>query len=196
MARVRVTPIRRKKPQGFAGIPGYVSTLRPSRTIRHRETLEERNARWNMEDQRRKAPAAWLESEGHAQMRVHWVRMNGNACMDPRKDWKKVVRDLRPKFTPRTEPFRMTLDYWRGIKARKLPLRGKGIGQSYIFLAHYFRAFREMGVPDYLMYLVAADFAGPGFSSWFFRFRAPPDHYISWDEFSWCIFAYVKAFET
>ena len=148
------------------------------------------------EHRHRALDAVWPEYEGHAEMRAYWVRMNGDASMDSRKDWKKVVRNIRPKFTLRTEPFRMSLDYWKGIETRELPPRGKGLGHSYRFLTHYFRAFREMGVPDYLMYLVAADFAGPGFSSWFFRFRAPPDHYISWDEFSWCIFAYVKAFET
>jgi len=205
MARVRVTPIIRCKPKGFAGIPGYITKARPPTSIRRRETIEEWRAREDEKEREFKELQIALsirkpDTEGFARMRTHWISMKTLADTQPHKDWKETVRRLRPKLTTKGPPpkYKMLfLKFWDRIDDRKMPRRGKGYWSSYRFLAHYYWAFVEIGVPEELMAPIAADndHVDLKFSRWFFSLRRELDHYISWEEFSWCLFAYVRAYE-
>lgn len=205
MVRIKVTPILRKKKPGFAGMPGYVTKLRPPTSIRPRETLGEWRAKLDKKEQEWKEYEMAVarrepEVEGFAEMRTHWIRMRTAADDEPHKDWKLVARRLRPKFTlkgPFTGYKVPPMECWDRIDALKLDRRGKGFWNSYRFLARFYRAFMKIGVHETLMYLVAADYdhEDQGFARWFFRFRADLDYYITWNEFAWCLFVYVMAFE-
>jgi len=186
-------------------MPGYISRLRAPVNPRPRETREEWLAKLDQKEKEwkefelartNKEP----EVEGFAQMRTHWIRMRIRASEEPYKDWKLTARRLWPKFTKKG-PFTgykvPMLASWDRIDDLKMNRRGKGFWNSYRFLAHYYRAFKKIGVHETLWYLVAADYdhIDGKFAKWFFRFRADPDFYISWNEFAWCLFVYVMAYE-
>jgi len=186
-------------------MPGYITMLRAPTYIRSKETLEEWRAKLDKKEREwgeyelaisRREP----EVEGFAEMRTHWIRMRTRASEEPHKDWKLTARRLWPKFTKKG-PFTgykvQPLDCWDHIDALKMNRRGKGFWNSYRFIAHYYQAFMKIGVHETLMYLVAADYdhIDGKFASWFFRFRADEGFYISWNEFAWCLFVYVMAYD-
>jgi len=206
MAITRTTKIIQRRTIHPAGLPGYITKARPPVRIPRRETREEWLARLDEKEQERRELEVALaiprpKEEGYAERVSHWVRMRTVADTRPHLDWKELAQNLRPKLTPRrvtTGCNRILLKSWKSISALKIPRRGKGYGSSFRFLAHYYRAFVRVGVPEEFMATIAADYDHEDlqFSNWFFNLKNDMDHFISWHEFSWCLFVYVRVFET
>lgn len=208
MARVRITPTRRKRQVGFAGMPGYISstgkrpTHRPSEIAREWMAKQARDAELPRELDATEI-AEEHEGDTFIQRRKKWLRMRNLARREPHKDWKRVAQRLRPKLTAVSfqngdlTPLRKALKYWGRVDTLDLPPRETGYWGGYRFITRYSRAFAKLRVPEDLWSTIAADHdnATDGFSKWFRRCSPDWGYHVSWDEFTWCLFVYIMAYE-